>query len=309
MDSDLRQILEIAGKQGAQDIRLTCPHCGQHIEAPAEMAGMTVSCPSCSDSIDIPDTRGKEPIVSAAHSKQHSVIALPAFWWSLGITAMWGCVTFSQYSWRLEKMFGTSHPYLLACLSLAGILLLTWLSAFFIGHFSACRRLPYSLSLSLQIAAFILFGAHTALHFALHNGLWSTSQFSTYWFDKVTTWMSMYAAGLGALVVVSAVLLLITSMLKAPTGWLRLTLAAAVLLSIAQLLWIFVQGSAFLVDSPELEDFASLVHHERFFQGLVFLVGIITETLLRACIAFALSFATGNAVMWIRQGFPRGVSK
>jgi curved DNA-binding protein CbpA len=38
-------------------IRTTCPHCGQHIEAPAECIGTIVSCPTCNGQFHI----GKRP--------------------------------------------------------------------------------------------------------------------------------------------------------------------------------------------------------------------------------------------------------
>lgn len=36
------------------DIRLNCPHCQQSLEAPEDMAGQTVECPSCGKPFDIP---------------------------------------------------------------------------------------------------------------------------------------------------------------------------------------------------------------------------------------------------------------
>jgi len=39
---------------GAFSIRFPCPQCGQHLAAPAEMAGCQISCPTCEGSIEIP---------------------------------------------------------------------------------------------------------------------------------------------------------------------------------------------------------------------------------------------------------------
>lgn len=36
------------------DISFTCPHCKQHLEAPPEMAGEQLSCPTCRNELKIP---------------------------------------------------------------------------------------------------------------------------------------------------------------------------------------------------------------------------------------------------------------
>lgn len=36
------------------DIKCVCPHCSQHLEAPDELAGQTIECPSCKGSLLIP---------------------------------------------------------------------------------------------------------------------------------------------------------------------------------------------------------------------------------------------------------------
>jgi hypothetical protein len=50
------------------DIQCSCPHCQQHLEAPAEMAGQTVDCPGCGKQTILPSpvsivapAPGKEP--------------------------------------------------------------------------------------------------------------------------------------------------------------------------------------------------------------------------------------------------------
>ena len=35
------------------DIKFACPHCGQHLEAPVDMAGQLIDCPSCSRPIEV----------------------------------------------------------------------------------------------------------------------------------------------------------------------------------------------------------------------------------------------------------------
>ena len=38
----------------SEDIKFTCPHCGQHLVAPPDKAGQSVDCPNCSKTLDIP---------------------------------------------------------------------------------------------------------------------------------------------------------------------------------------------------------------------------------------------------------------
>lgn len=42
------------------DINFDCPECGQNIDAPADMAGYEVECPSCSAVILIPEQKTSE---------------------------------------------------------------------------------------------------------------------------------------------------------------------------------------------------------------------------------------------------------
>jgi DNA-directed RNA polymerase subunit RPC12/RpoP len=41
-----------------QDINFDCPHCGQNLDAPADMAGWTIECPGCGQKIKIPVPEG-----------------------------------------------------------------------------------------------------------------------------------------------------------------------------------------------------------------------------------------------------------
>lgn len=36
------------------DINFNCPHCGQNLNGPEEMAGQTIDCPVCQQSFQIP---------------------------------------------------------------------------------------------------------------------------------------------------------------------------------------------------------------------------------------------------------------
>lgn len=42
-------------------LKLECPHCGQHLEASDDLFGETVECPSCQGSIEVPYPRNAEP--------------------------------------------------------------------------------------------------------------------------------------------------------------------------------------------------------------------------------------------------------
>lgn len=43
------------------DIEFNCPECGQVLEAPSEMAGESLACPSCDAPITIPQPSAPEP--------------------------------------------------------------------------------------------------------------------------------------------------------------------------------------------------------------------------------------------------------
>jgi len=43
------------GAEEVLDIKFSCPHCEQHLEAPAEMAGTELPCPTCEKDIRIPE--------------------------------------------------------------------------------------------------------------------------------------------------------------------------------------------------------------------------------------------------------------
>lgn len=49
-------------------IKFACPHCGQQLEAPADMAGETVACPGCNRAILIPSPPAPRVVVAATRS-------------------------------------------------------------------------------------------------------------------------------------------------------------------------------------------------------------------------------------------------
>lgn len=76
------------------EIRFLCPNCGQSLEAPMDMAGETVECPTCTKGIDVPLSSGpSRPTNSSATRKPYVktilitcaagiVIGLGvSFWW------------------------------------------------------------------------------------------------------------------------------------------------------------------------------------------------------------------------------------
>lgn len=44
------------------DINFDCMHCGQNLDAPPELVGVTIACPACSKHITIPEASQTEPI-------------------------------------------------------------------------------------------------------------------------------------------------------------------------------------------------------------------------------------------------------
>ncbi len=266
---------------------------------------VSVSCPSCDHSLTIPTVLAQSKSKQPAPAAERSKIMLPAFWWSAGIATLWGWITCSQDAWRLTMMFGKDHTLLFFFLAHAGIFAVTWCAACALAHFATHSRIRATLSVSLQVGAFVLLAALTGSRFS-HGEFYGIS-FSK--FEMVTTWMSMYVTALVAVLAVSGVLLLIEPMLKAPKGWLRLSLATAVLLTFGQLIWTFTTSSTFLVASREFKDVGGLIDHEYFLYGVRSLVAILAEILLQTCIAFAVSFGIGDAVIWIRRGFRSEVRK
>jgi hypothetical protein len=50
------------------DLEFTCPHCQQTLEAPEEMLGETIDCPSCNGSIQLPHPKAAVPSKSQQSS-------------------------------------------------------------------------------------------------------------------------------------------------------------------------------------------------------------------------------------------------
>ena len=56
--------------------KFTCPHCQQHIEADADMIGMTVDCPTCGQPFDVPrveDARPAPPVITVIRKRERFV--------------------------------------------------------------------------------------------------------------------------------------------------------------------------------------------------------------------------------------------
>ncbi len=48
-----------SAQEPSREIKFTCPHCGQHIEAPVSLIGSVVTCPTCTQNIHIGKRPGK----------------------------------------------------------------------------------------------------------------------------------------------------------------------------------------------------------------------------------------------------------
>lgn len=48
------------------EINFDCPHCGQNLDAPDDMAGMVIVCPACEKNIKVPVPPGVAALLSAA---------------------------------------------------------------------------------------------------------------------------------------------------------------------------------------------------------------------------------------------------
>ncbi len=60
------------------DIYFLCPHCRQRLEAPADLAGMSINCPSCDKRIKIPDMPVQPSQVSNLSGAKTLVGAMPS---------------------------------------------------------------------------------------------------------------------------------------------------------------------------------------------------------------------------------------
>ncbi len=67
----------------SQTFKFACPHCGQHLEAEPDWAGMEVECPTCGKAITVPEPAGRQlspaaedqdaPPFTAAHGEMRPV--------------------------------------------------------------------------------------------------------------------------------------------------------------------------------------------------------------------------------------------
>ena len=60
------------------DIDFNCPHCGQNLNGPEEMAGQTIECPVCQKSFAIPGGIIEMPKSKLAPPSRPSAPAAPA---------------------------------------------------------------------------------------------------------------------------------------------------------------------------------------------------------------------------------------
>ena len=60
------------------DIDFNCPHCGQNLNGPEEMAGQTIECPVCQKNFQIPGGIIEVPKSKLAPPSRPSAPATPA---------------------------------------------------------------------------------------------------------------------------------------------------------------------------------------------------------------------------------------
>jgi len=62
------------------EIKFSCPHCSQHLEAPPEMFGAVIACPSCDKQIQVPQPRQAStppPLSRPIIAEPQPLVALP----------------------------------------------------------------------------------------------------------------------------------------------------------------------------------------------------------------------------------------
>lgn len=225
-------------------------------------------------------------------NEKRSLHLKPLFWASAAITAIWAYFIFTQYDFRLEKTYGEKSPHLYASFAVAGLFLLTWLVASVLMYFKGRSVLNAKISFSLLIPAMVLFA------------LISAFSFSSYRFDEVNTWMSIFRASLTSVVIISIPLFLLPPMLQAPRGWFRVSLVSAILVSIVLIFRIKI-GRYYI----EFSDFEDLFDPKDFVDGLIFLVEFIGKCITRIAIGFSVVFAAANTVLWTKKGFVKEEEK
>lgn len=59
------------------DINFDCPKCGQNLDAPPDLAGLFIECPSCASIIKVPTASGQtsEPIATASTPAKPEFVA------------------------------------------------------------------------------------------------------------------------------------------------------------------------------------------------------------------------------------------
>ncbi len=63
------------------DITVSCPHCGELLEAPSELVGESVECPTCQAEFEIPDPNADadpQNVMGAALGSQVELAEAPA---------------------------------------------------------------------------------------------------------------------------------------------------------------------------------------------------------------------------------------
>lgn len=276
-----------------KEIEFNCNHCGQHLVVASDFIEQGTRCPTCGLPVRVPGQTSISNGRNTGRASSSRFSVMPSFWTSVLLAIFWALIILGSGSWQIRRMFRKDLPT--ASLCIVGLFGLTWLVGILVTYFIGQHRLNSRLAVSCQIAVLLLFAMQTLCQPSFDD------------LGDVTTWMAVYAISLAGVVMVSVPLLLALPMLSASRGWLRLSLLAGVVLTCIQVIWIFINESAFLVNAPELGNFAKLLDPMSFLDGLDFLVLIVAEIILRASIAFALIFVIGTASMWVWRGFAKEI--
>lgn len=125
-------------------MKFTCPTCSQSLECEDNMAGMSIQCPQCSNSLTIPAhlTPAKKP-VSASHLKRQ----LTMFWSALTVCIVFGVfqpiaaehyewapddlLLFRKCEWRMSSVFAdgladSTIPFILRVAAVTILLILSY---------------------------------------------------------------------------------------------------------------------------------------------------------------------------------------
>lgn len=273
------------------DTKFTCEHCGQHLEAPSDMATQMIPCPACGSSVVIP------PLTTApsltANNKRPPLLQMwrKSAFISAVLTALWTLVIYTRSTASLEQAFGRGSPRLYALYYLVAIFVLSLLSISALMHFKDRSRLNGRISLPIICCAGIVFG----LIIALDAPITAYSNTYTYLLINLVVLIGILAA--------SAPLLLLAPLLSISRGWFRLIMTSGVVATLIGLSGPLTGEEGFILSRQRIWDLEMLLDPWGLFRGLTALLDLAGETFIRASMGFGIILAVSNVVLWIKRGF------